>query len=31
MGHFFLGLTGTGTRVGVIDSGFNASKKTCMC
>ena len=27
MAHFFSGLTGAGTRVGVIDSGFNASKK----
>ena len=27
MAHFFSGLTGTGTRVGVIDSGFNAGKK----
>ena len=27
MEHFFSGLTGTGTRVGVIDSGFNANKK----
>ena len=27
MEHFFSGLTGSGTRVGVIDSGFNTSKK----
>ena len=27
MEHFFSGLTGTGTRIGVIDSGFNAGKK----
>ena len=27
MEHFFSELTGTGTRVGVIDSGFNAGKK----
>ena len=27
MEHFFSGLTGTGTRVGVIDSGFNAGRK----
>ena len=27
MAHFFSELTGTGTRVGVIDSGFNAGKK----
>ncbi len=27
MEHFFSGLTGTGTRVGVIDSGFNVGHK----
>ncbi len=27
MAHFFSGLTGTGTRIGVIDSGFNVGHK----